>query len=118
MSLVRQAMKPESRVLIRKPPECNATFLTIVDEYIIESVCRLPDSVIPQAPEPLLANYGLGNIRPYNQDINMLSCFNAGERDLAQFIELGKKSGLMFVDVWDLLEGEIVEFRYPSSQSP
>jgi hypothetical protein len=72
----------------------------------------------PEAPEPLLANYGLGNIRPYNQDINMLSSLNAGERDLAQFIDLGQKSGLMFIKVWDLLEGEIVELRHPSSQIP
>ena len=85
--------------------------LTAADEYIIQPVCRLLDSLHAQAPEPLLPNYGLGNIRPYNQDVNMLSCFNAGERELLQFIRLGEKAGLRFTKLWDLAEGGIVEFR-------
>lgn len=85
--------------------------LTIADEYIIQPACRLSDSLYLQAPEPLLPNYGMGNIRPYNQDVNMLSCFNAGERELSQFINLADKAGLTFTKLWDLLEGGIIEFR-------
>jgi hypothetical protein len=84
--------------------------LTATDEYIIQPACRVSNSLHSQAPEPLLPNYGMGNIRPYNQDVNMLSSCNAGERDLSQFIDLGEKAGFRFTRLWDLLEGGIVEF--------
>lgn len=104
-------MNPSSRILIRKSLAQNLTYLTQVDEYILQPACRVPDSHHLEAPEPLLPNYGLGNIRAYNQDVNMLSMFNAGERELSQFISLGEEAGLTFIKLWDLLEGGIVEFR-------
>jgi hypothetical protein len=42
-----------------------------------------------QAPEPLLANYGMGRIRLYQQDMNMMNLFNSQERTLQEFVDMG-----------------------------
>jgi hypothetical protein len=63
------------------------------------------------APQPLLPNYGAGNIRHYNQDLNMLCMMNAGERTLDEFITLGNQANLEFVQLWDFGENAMVEFK-------
>ena len=83
-----------------------------------------------QAPEPLLANFGMGNIRAYNQDMNMLTTCNSQERTLQEFVDMGydgyfpgiscrfdrkstfyrKKTGLKFVKLWHAGETALVEF--------
>lgn len=47
------------------------------------------DRSILQAPEPLLANFGMGRARLYNQDINMMNVLNSKERTLDEFVKLG-----------------------------
>ncbi|KAK0437394.1 O-methyltransferase-domain-containing protein [Armillaria borealis] len=98
LSGVKNAMGPGSRLLIH--------------EYILQHAHResLAGSSSKHAPEPLLPNYGAGRIRQYNIDLDMMCVFNSQERRLDQFIELGKRSGLKFVRVWDLRETGIVEF--------
>lgn len=44
--------------------------------------------VLPQAPQPLLPNYGMGNIYQYNMDLNMMSLLNAKERTLQEFVDI------------------------------
>lgn len=46
-------------------------------------------SVIPEAPEPLLPNYGEGRIRQYYLDLDMMVMLNAKERTLDEFVKLG-----------------------------
>ncbi|PBK67979.1 S-adenosyl-L-methionine-dependent methyltransferase [Armillaria solidipes] len=100
LSGVKNAMDPGSHLLIH--------------EYILQHAHRENDSLTGSsskpAPEPLLPNYGAGRIRQYNIDLDMMCVFNSQERRLDQFIELGKRSGLKFVRVWDLRETGIVEF--------
>lgn len=44
--------------------------------------------VYSQAPEPLLPNFGVGNIRMYQQDLTMWILHNAKERTLQNSLEL------------------------------
>ncbi|KAL0565880.1 hypothetical protein V5O48_016138 [Marasmius crinis-equi] len=67
------------------------------------------------APTPLLPNYGTGNIRNYNQDVNMLAMFNCRERTCEEYAMLGAQVGLELVKVWDLTETDMLEFCLVSS---
>ncbi|KAF9260951.1 S-adenosyl-L-methionine-dependent methyltransferase [Marasmius fiardii PR-910] len=66
---------------------------------------------IERAPLPLLPNYGTGNIRHYNQDINMLAVCNSKERTCEEYSALGAEVGLELMKVWDLAETYVLEFR-------
>ncbi|KAF5380189.1 hypothetical protein D9615_006186 [Tricholomella constricta] len=96
---VREAMTPDSRVLIH--------------EYIIQHADRMKDaeSAFAQAPEPLLPNYGVGRIRQYNLDMDMMVMLNSKERTLEEFISIAEDAGLGFVKLWHLGELGVVEFR-------
>ncbi|KAF8954811.1 S-adenosyl-L-methionine-dependent methyltransferase [Flammula alnicola] len=95
---IRKAMGPSSRLLIH--------------ELVLQHAVRDPSgsALLEQAPEPLLANYGMARIRLYNQDLNMMTLLNAKERTLQEFIELGEKSGFKFEKLWDSGEAGLVEF--------
>jgi len=98
---VRQAMEPHSRMLIH--------------EYILQHLNREPiadgsAAGMEEAPAPMLPNFGLGNIRTYNQDLTMLLMYNAKERTLKETVELGEKAGLKFEKAWDLAEMSLLEF--------
>ncbi|KAF7986406.1 hypothetical protein HWV62_31129 [Athelia sp. TMB] len=97
---IRTAMKPESRVLIHE---------FILWSNIQQGSLQPRDS--SQAPEPLLANYGAGNIFPYYQDMNMMNYMNSKERSLDEFKALGAAAGLEFVKEWDFAVNGMVEFR-------
>ncbi|KAF8191305.1 S-adenosyl-L-methionine-dependent methyltransferase [Pholiota molesta] len=92
---VRKSMAPHSRLLVH--------------EFVLQHAVRDP-SVANQAPEPLLANYGMGRIRLYQQDMNMMNSFNSQERTLQEFIDLGVKTGFKFEKLWDSGEAGLVEF--------
>jgi len=83
------------------------------DEYILQRGDRVPESESPtnQAPTPMLPNYGAGNIRLYNLDLQMLCVFNGEVRNLAHFIKLGKDAGLEFLKAWDVGETSIIEYQ-------
>ncbi|KZT67104.1 S-adenosyl-L-methionine-dependent methyltransferase [Daedalea quercina L-15889] len=100
---IRAAMKKTSRVLIH--------------DYLIQSSARVKSVTsqeqlgVDTAPEPMLPNFGSGKKRAFNMDIVMLICCNSRERTLPDMIELGRRAGLKFVKVWDLVETSIVEFQ-------
>lgn len=98
---VRKAMAPYSRVLVQ--------------EYILQHASRLPDdqSEFIQAPQPLLPNYGVGRLRQYNLDIDMMTMLNSEERRLEDFIRLGDEAGLKFEKLWDIGDMGVVEYRLP-----
>ncbi|KAJ7637862.1 S-adenosyl-L-methionine-dependent methyltransferase [Mycena rosella] len=96
---VKKSMKPGSRVLIH--------------EYILQSRVRAAatESNFMQAPELLLANYGIGKLQQYNLDLTMLVLCNSKERTLQEFASLGEAAGLRFERLWELGELAAVEFR-------
>jgi ubiquinone/menaquinone biosynthesis C-methylase UbiE len=96
---VRQSMKPTSRLLIH--------------EFVLQPAFRSDKGVIEQAPEPLLANYGVGRARLYQQDLNMMILLNSKERTLQEFIQLGESCGFKFVKLWDAGEAGLLEFCLP-----
>jgi hypothetical protein len=67
------------------------TDFPILDEFVLQPTLRASSetSASDPAPEPLLPNYGVGRIRRYNQDINMMCMLNAKERTLQEFVNLG-----------------------------
>ncbi|KJA18248.1 hypothetical protein HYPSUDRAFT_79252 [Hypholoma sublateritium FD-334 SS-4] len=92
---IRKSMGPSSRLLIH--------------EFVLQSAVR--DPLVPnQAPEPLLANYGMGRVRLYQQDMNMMCLFNSQERTLQEFTDMGTKTGFKFEKLWDAGEAALVEF--------
>jgi len=97
---VRDAMKPSSRVLVQ--------------EFVLQHADRVADnsSAFKQAPKPMLPNYGVGKIRQYNLDIDMMVMLNSQERRLEEFVQLGEEAGLRFEKLWDNIgEMGVVEFR-------
>ena len=117
-------MAPRSRVLVRKSHSSvlcatsdKNSILLHSDEYILQSVNRVPEEKAPvqQAPEPLLPNYGVGRIRQYNLDIDMMAMLNSQERRLPDLIRLGEASGLEFAKLWDLGDTSLVEYRLPKA---
>ena len=118
-------MAPHSRVLVRKlyfnrlvTSGGNFIFLLLPDEYILQGANRVPEEKAPvkQAPEPLLPNYGVGRIRQYNLDIEVMTILNSRERRLPEFIKLGEVAGLEFVKLWDLGETDLVEYMLPGTK--
>ncbi|KAF4615892.1 hypothetical protein D9613_011402 [Agrocybe pediades] len=99
LSNVRHAMAPHSRVLVQ--------------EHILQHPFRVPDSesVTRQAPEPLMANYGVGRIRQFYVDMQLLNVMNSEVRTLAQYNKLAEAAGLEYVKVWDLGETSVMEYR-------
>ncbi|KAF9034506.1 O-methyltransferase-domain-containing protein [Rhodocollybia butyracea] len=93
---IKGVMSPMSRVLVH--------------EYILQHANKESESATKLAPEPLLPNYGVGGIRSYNLDLEMMVCYNGEERHLEQFISLGKQAGLKFIKFWDFKETGLVEF--------
>jgi hypothetical protein len=87
------------------------------EEFILQFANRIPEekSLVKQAPEPLLPNYGGGRKRQYNLDIQMMTMLNSEERRLPEFIKLGEAAGLEFVKLWDLGEMGLVEYRLPKA---
>ncbi|KAF9479526.1 S-adenosyl-L-methionine-dependent methyltransferase [Pholiota conissans] len=95
LTKIRKSMGSSSRLLIH--------------EFVLQHAVRDP-SVANQAPEPLLANYGMGRIRLYQQDMNMMNLFNSQERTLQEFVDMGTKTGFKFEKLWDAGEAGLVEF--------
>ncbi|KAH7923036.1 S-adenosyl-L-methionine-dependent methyltransferase [Leucogyrophana mollusca] len=97
---VRKALAPHSRLLIHDYVLANVNRKSVA-EYMGADV----------APEPMLPNFGAGNSRMYQQDLNMWFIHNAKERTLADSIALGSAAGLRLEKVYDLAESAVLEFR-------
>jgi len=99
---VRQAMGPHSRLLIH--------------DYVLRELSRkqavneAASLGVVTAPEPLLPNFGVGNMRMYQQDLTMWILHNAKERTLQNSLELSTAAGLKLEKVWDLAEASVLEF--------
>ncbi|KAH0826050.1 S-adenosyl-L-methionine-dependent methyltransferase [Lanmaoa asiatica] len=103
MRNVRNAMAPHSRLLIH--------------DYVLTPASRDTNAKsfgADVAPEPLLPNFGNGNNRMYQQDLNMWFVHNAKERTLNESIALGAAAGLRLERVYDLAESAVLEFRVDS----
>lgn len=61
------------------------------------------------APEPMLPNFGVGNMRTYQQDVTMFIMHNVRERMLPEFLELSNAAGLKLEKIWDLSEARVLE---------
>ncbi|KIJ64097.1 hypothetical protein HYDPIDRAFT_28987 [Hydnomerulius pinastri MD-312] len=97
---VRKAMEPHSRLLIH--------------DYVLTPASRKPTADYmgaDVAPEPMLPNFGAGNSRMYQQDLNMWFIHNAKERTLDDSISLGSAAGLRLEKVYDLAESAVLEFK-------
>jgi hypothetical protein len=84
------------------------------EEFVLQHADRVADSLsaFKQAPEPLLPNYGVGKMRQYNLDLDMMVMLNSQERRLEEFVKLGEEAGLRFEKLWDNIgEMGVVEFR-------
>ncbi|KAF8992613.1 S-adenosyl-L-methionine-dependent methyltransferase [Cyathus striatus] len=95
---------------VRKALDVNGRLL--IHEFVLQHAVREPSDklALDQAPEPLLANYGIGRARMYQQDINMMSLMNSKERTLQEFLDLANQTGFKFEHLWDSGEAGLLEF--------
>ncbi|KAG2366698.1 O-methyltransferase-domain-containing protein [Suillus spraguei] len=102
LSNVRKALGPNSRLLIH-----DCVLRQLSRQQAVEEDSKLG---IVSAPEPLLANFGVGNIHSYKQDIHMLFATNAKERSLQESLTLATVAGLKLEKVWDLVGSCVLEY--------
>ncbi|KAF8885244.1 hypothetical protein CPB84DRAFT_1816858 [Gymnopilus junonius] len=83
----------------------------LIHAFVLQHTVRdSTNSSLEQVPEPLLANYGMGKIRLYQQDINMMTLVSSKERTLEEFVNLAKQGGFRFEHLWDSGEAGLLEF--------
>ncbi|KAG1828530.1 O-methyltransferase-domain-containing protein [Suillus variegatus] len=102
LSNIRKALGPNSRVLIHDYVLCQLSRK--------QAVIEASEFGVVSAPEPLLANFGVGNMRSYQQDMTMLFVYNAKERTLQDFLALATAARLKLEKVWDLAESCVLEY--------
>jgi len=98
LQTVRQAMGPNSHLLLH--------------EAILRHSCKSefsPMVGLDDAPEPLLANYGEGQINVYQLNMLMLLWFNTQERTPSQLNKIIETVGLRLIKVYDLAEMCLLE---------
>ncbi|KAJ7832037.1 O-methyltransferase-domain-containing protein [Mycena olivaceomarginata] len=97
---VRAAMGSHSRLLIH--------------EYVIQPLHRKPADEgglkLDVAPEPLLPNFGNGNVRTHYQDFTMLVTYNSKERTLDEFSAMAAQAGLSLDGVFDMGETSLLQY--------
>ncbi|KAG1828562.1 hypothetical protein EV424DRAFT_1385682 [Suillus variegatus] len=96
--------------------EISSTTGPTTNDYVLRQLSRKQAAIehselgVASAPEPLLANFGVGNMRSYQQDMTMLFAHNAKERTLQDFLALTTVAGLKLEKVWDLAESCVMEY--------
>ncbi|KAJ6628890.1 S-adenosyl-L-methionine-dependent methyltransferase [Mycena sp. CBHHK59/15] len=90
----------------------KSTSKLLIHEYVLQHIVR--GIYTGEAPWPLLPNYGVGRVRPYYQDINMMNFHNSKERTLEEFVNLGTQAGFTFSKIWDCGETNLLEFSIAS----
>jgi len=115
------------RLIIHNWPDKEATLILkkaasvmaphsriIIQDYVLQNPNPrrgLSDGPgVDLAPEPMMPNFGAGNIKHYAQDITMLIMYNGKERTLDEVVELGSQAGLKLDKVWDLADTSLIEF--------
>jgi ubiquinone/menaquinone biosynthesis C-methylase UbiE len=99
---IRQALGPHSRILV------HDHVIRELNRTQAEAESASLGTVV--APEPMLPNFGAGNILIYQQDLMMWILHNAKERTLQNLLELSTVAGLKLEKVWDLVESHVLEF--------
>ena len=104
LSNLASAMVPEtSRILI-------------CDQLMISTLAN-SDPIIPSAPAPLLANYGVGVRFSHQRDLCMMGIINGIESTPAQLQTVVEKSGLKIEKVWECRsQVPVVEVRLAASK--
>ncbi|KAF8197017.1 S-adenosyl-L-methionine-dependent methyltransferase [Pholiota molesta] len=95
---VREAMGPKSRLLLH--------------EHVLRHACRTETTEmigLDDAPEPLLPNYGEGQINVNQLNMVMLMWFNTHERTPTELSDMIKTTGLRLIKVYDLAEMCLLE---------
>ncbi|KAF9484536.1 S-adenosyl-L-methionine-dependent methyltransferase [Pholiota conissans] len=95
---VREAMGSHSRLLLH--------------EHVLRHACRTESTEmigLDDAPEPLLPNYGEGQMNVYQLNMVMLMWFNTHERTPSELSEMIQTTGLRLVKVYDLAEMCLLE---------
>ncbi|KAL0571307.1 hypothetical protein V5O48_010657 [Marasmius crinis-equi] len=116
---VAKAMSTSSRILIHDivlyhphhqwgAHQSKLSMEPVSSYLLLSAITVLKDE---QAPEPLLPNYGTGNIFHFSQSINMLASFNSRERTVEEFVELGEQAGLELIKIWALSTLSLLEFK-------
>ncbi|KAH8828797.1 S-adenosyl-L-methionine-dependent methyltransferase [Flagelloscypha sp. PMI_526] len=93
---------------VRKAAKLGSKLL--IHEVSPKTAARVKDAIYEQAPEPLLANWGMGMARTYYIDMQMLSVLNSMERTVAEFKSLIEPVGFKLEKVHDTGEVTLVEF--------
>ncbi|KAJ5118256.1 hypothetical protein N7448_009971 [Penicillium atrosanguineum] len=103
LSAIKEAMKPNSRILI-----CD---------QVMNTTAGFTGS-IPSAPEPLPANYGYFTRYSHQRDITMMSIINGIERTPAEFQDIIERSGLVMNRIYDCRsQVSLVECVLPGGQT-
>ncbi|KAG1883859.1 S-adenosyl-L-methionine-dependent methyltransferase [Suillus subluteus] len=97
---IRKVMGPNSRVLIH-----DCVILRTLQEP------GFGTDGLSAAPEPMLPNFGAGAHIPYQMDMTMWLAHNSKERTLDEVKILGASVGLVFIQVYDLVDTMVMEFR-------
>ncbi|KAG6901385.1 hypothetical protein C0995_012649 [Termitomyces sp. Mi166 len=116
---IRAVLKPSARVLLRAWSVCRVSVHTYQkwvynpDDYVLQHANRnqTSNSAFTEAPEPMLPNCGVGQIRPYNLDLCVMVLLNSKERTLEELIDIASKADLQFVKLWCTGETGVVEFQ-------
>ncbi|KAG1724992.1 S-adenosyl-L-methionine-dependent methyltransferase [Suillus lakei] len=101
---IRQAMGPNSRVLIH---DC------VISQTLQEP--GVATNGLSIAPEPMLPNFGAGSHRTYQMDLTMWFTLNSKERTLDEIKIIGAAAGLALTQVYDLVETMVMEFKIAQS---
>ncbi|EMD39226.1 hypothetical protein CERSUDRAFT_152302 [Gelatoporia subvermispora B] len=88
------------KILEKLRPVATSNTKLILIEHIVRYACRsegqfsdIPGAEEPEAPEPLLPNFGTAGGREYMVDLQMMHLLNAQERTIPQFVELLGSAG-------------------------
>ncbi|KAF8961606.1 O-methyltransferase-domain-containing protein [Flammula alnicola] len=96
---VRASMRSHSRVLVH--------------DHVLRHMSPMSGSDadgLDKAPEPLLPNYGAGQIRLYHQDMTMMMMYNTRERTTIEMTKIAQEAKLRLLTIFDLAEMCLLEF--------
>ncbi|KAJ8502698.1 hypothetical protein ONZ45_g11512 [Pleurotus djamor] len=96
LSHLRAAAKPETKLVII---ERIIPYACLPDEEIKKLSQEIPGSELPQAPQPLLPNFGRAGASPYLADVHLLIAMNGEERTLASMVDLAASAGWKIIEV-------------------
>jgi len=94
LAQLRAAAQPDTKLVVI---DSILAFACSIPEG--DAMRAIPGAVPPEAPAPLIPNYGVAGGLGYCGDLNMMVMFNARERTLAQLMSLLTATGWKLVEV-------------------